>query len=144
MNEIRPAEFALFLLASGEMLPRKRARDQQADLAGLELKRRILDMLVSIDPEPADLDAALMGIVAELGPPTGPTRAICGTIRDEWDAAAVEPGFGEWLIEQALIGSANPQGRMGKRGRAAARENGRSQGQEDITTKAPRHQDMNS
>jgi hypothetical protein len=108
---------ALFLLASGEMLPRKRARDQQADLAGLELKRRILDMLVSIDPEPEELEAALIGIVGELGPPTGPTRAICGTIRDEWDAAAFEPGFANWLIEQALRESANPSGQNGKRGR---------------------------
>ena len=74
-------------------------------------------MLVSIDPEPEELDAALMSIVGELGPPTGPTRAICGTIRDEWDAAAFEPGFAEWLIEQALRESANPSGQNAKRGR---------------------------
>jgi hypothetical protein len=123
MIDMRPSDLALFLLASGEMLPRKRARDQQADLAGLELKRRILDLLVSIDPEPDDLDAALMRIVAELGPPTGPTRAICGNIRDEWEAAALEPGFAEWLVEQALRESANPQGRTGKRGREPRNEN---------------------
>ncbi|HEU5102810.1 MAG TPA: hypothetical protein VFU22_27500 [Roseiflexaceae bacterium] len=129
MSSLRPSDLALFLLASGEMLPRKRARDQQADLAGLELKRRILDMLVSSDPEPEQLDAALMGIVAELGPPTGPTRAICGTIRDEWDAAALEPGFAEWLIEQALRESANPTDHNGKRGRRRDNQNGRSQDQ---------------
>jgi hypothetical protein len=117
MSSLRPSDLALFLLASGEMLPRKRARDQQADLAGLELKRRILDMLISIDPEPEELDAALIGIVGELGPPTGPTRAICGTIRDEWEAAALEPGFAEWLIEQALRESADPGELNGKRAR---------------------------
>ena len=35
MSEITPADFALFLLAAGNMQPRKRARDQQADLAAL-------------------------------------------------------------------------------------------------------------
>src|SRR6266511_3037657 len=45
MTELRPQELALFLLGSGETLPRKRARDQQADIAGLELKRRALDLL---------------------------------------------------------------------------------------------------
>lgn len=129
MSSLRPSDLALFLLASGEMLPRKRARDQQADLAGLELKRRILDLLVSIDPEPEELDAALIGIVGELGPPTGPTRAICGTIRDEWEAAALEPGFAEWLIEQALRESANPSARDGKRRRRPDGENGHLQGQ---------------
>ena len=140
MSSLRPSELALFLLASGEMLPRKRARDQQADLAGLELKRRILDMLVSIDPDPEELDAALMSIVGELGPPTGPTRAICGTIRDEWDAAALEPGFAEWLIEQALRESANPTARNGKRGRRSDSQNEHRQHQEDITAKAPRYE----
>jgi hypothetical protein len=127
MIAMRPSDLALFLLASGETLPRKRARDQQADTAGLELKRRILDLLVSIDPEPDELDAALMRIVAELGPPTGPTRAICGSIRDEWDAA-LEPGFAAWLVGQALRESANPQGRTGKRGREPKTERQESHG----------------
>jgi hypothetical protein len=56
-----------------------------------------------------------MEIVAKLGPPTGPTRAICGNIRDEWDAAVLEPGFATWLVEQALRESANPQGRSNRR-----------------------------
>ena len=109
-----------------------------------ERDRRILDLLVSIDPDPEELDAALMGIVGELGPPTGPTRAICGTIRDEWEAAAFEPGFAEWLIEQALRESANPSGQNGKRRRRPDGEKGHSQDQEDLTTKAPRQQDMDS
>jgi hypothetical protein len=119
MSAMRPSDLALFLLASGEARPRKRARDQQADIAGLELKRQVLDRLVAIDPEPIELDAALMRIVAELGPPAGPTRAICGTIRDEWEAAALTPGFAEWLIEQALHESAQPGGRRGKRSQAS-------------------------
>jgi hypothetical protein len=119
MIGVRPKDMALFLLASGEMLPRKRARDQQADLTGLEIKRRVLNLLVAIDPEPAELEAALMGIVVELGPPHGPTRAICTTIRDEWDMAAVEPGFAEWLLDQALREGGYPEER--RRGREKRR-----------------------
>ena len=116
-GHIRPSDLALFLLASGENQPRQRARDQQADIAGLELKRQVLDLLIAADPEPAELDAALMQIVTQLGAPTGPTRAICGTIREEWEAAALAPGFTEWLIEQALRESENPARRTGKRRR---------------------------
>jgi hypothetical protein len=116
-SHIRPSDLALFLLASGEAMPRQRARDQQADIAGLELKRQVLDLLITADPAPAELDTALMQIVAELGAPTGPTRAICMTIREEWEAAALVPEFAEWLIEQALRESAQPPGRAGKRNR---------------------------
>jgi hypothetical protein len=102
VTEIRPADFALFLLASGDLMPRKRARDQQADLAGLALKRRVLDLLVSYDPDPAELEPALLRIVGELGPPHGPTRAIAISVRDEWHDAAGSPELVAWLIEQAV------------------------------------------
>ena len=119
MSDMRPSELALFLLASGENQPRKRARDQQADIAGLELKRHVLNLLIAADPEPTELDAALMHIVAKLGVPTGPTRAICVTIREEWEAAALAPGFTEWLIDQALRESENPERHNGKKNRRA-------------------------
>lgn len=93
------------MLASGEMLPRKRARDQQADIAGLALKGRVLDLLVAKDPEPDEIELCLATIVEELGPPTGPTRGICTSIRDEWELAAQNPGFLDWLLEQALAQS---------------------------------------
>jgi hypothetical protein len=102
VNDLRPKDLALLLLASGDLLPRKRARDQQADIAGLELKRRILDLLVVIDPEPVELERALVQIVAELGPPHGPTRAICASFRDDWESAALAPELVDWLLEQAL------------------------------------------
>jgi hypothetical protein len=126
-GDMRPSDLALFLLASGENQPRKRARDQQADIAGLELKRQVLDLLIAADPEPAELDAALMQIVGQLGEPTGPTRAICGSFREEWEAAALAPGFTEWLIDQALLESENPSRRMGKRRRQQAAEHHQQQ-----------------
>lgn len=118
MSELRPADMALFLLASGDLLPRKRARDQQADLAGLELKRRVLDMLVAYDPEPEELEVCLAQIVEAIGPPSGPTRAICAGIRDEWEQTAASPGMLNWLLNEALRegqGIARQGGRRGKR-----------------------------
>ena len=102
MIEMRPRELAIFLLASGEASPRKRARDQQADIAGLELKRRVLALLAALDPDAGELEAALLQIVAEIGPPYGPARAICAIVRDDWEAAASTPGFRDWLIDEAL------------------------------------------
>lgn len=128
MIGMRPKDLALFLLASGETAPRKRARDQQADIAGLELKRRVLNLLVAADPEPEDLALALAEIVEALGSPHGPTRAICAIIRDEWELAAVEPGFVEWLLDQALReGEQPPDGeRRGKRSDRQASEAART------------------
>lgn len=116
MNTIRPSALALFLLASGDMLPRKRARDQQADIAGLELKRRVLDLVVSYDPEPQDLEPALLRIVGEIGPPHGPTRAVCASVRDDWDDAQASPEFVEWLIQEAVDQDRlESEGRRGKK-----------------------------
>jgi hypothetical protein len=115
VNEpLRPRDLALLLLASGDLRPRQRARDQQADDAGLQLKRRVLDRLAALDPEPADLEAALLQIIDEIGPPTGPTRAVAGTVRDEWQAAVAAPGWVEHLLGEAVRESSNegkPRGR---------------------------------
>jgi hypothetical protein len=118
MTSLRPKDLAMFLLASGDMLPRNRARDQQADMAGLELKRRVLDMLISADPEPEALEQELLAIVTAIGPPSGPTRAICATVRDEWEAALSTPTLVDWLVGEALReGEDRPRrGRRGDRG----------------------------
>jgi hypothetical protein len=99
---LRPADLAHLLLAGGDLLPRQRARDQQADLAGMELKRRVLHLLIALDPEPEDLDAALDRIIAEIGAPFGPTRGICLNVRYDWEAACSSPQFIAWLIDEAV------------------------------------------
>ncbi|HEV3143196.1 MAG TPA: hypothetical protein VGZ47_04855 [Gemmataceae bacterium] len=102
MNDpLRPADFARLLLSSGDLLPRQRARDQQADRAGMEIKQRVLNAVVERDPEPEEMEAALVGIVEELGPPTGPARAIAVGILEEWRLASATP---EWLAQ--LLGEA--------------------------------------
>ena len=110
---IRPREFALLLLGSGDALPRSRARDQQADAAGLELKRRVLSELVARDPDPNDLEAALVDVVDELGPPTGPTRAVALGILEEWRFAATSPGWVPHLLDEAVRPREKKGGRRG-------------------------------
>ncbi len=117
---LRPSDLALLHLAAADAPPRARARDQQADLAGLDLSRRVLDALVELDPEPDELEAALSAIVARLGPPEGPTRAVCALLRDEWRAAALQPHFADWLLGEALAAGAREGGRR-RRNRPDAR-----------------------
>jgi hypothetical protein len=98
---LRPRDFALLLLASSDLLPRQRARDQQADRTGMELKRQLLNHVAALDPEPEALEAALAEIIETMGQPTGPTRGVATIFRDEWQAACVSP---EWIAQ--LLGQA--------------------------------------
>ena len=99
---LRPKDLADLMLASGELLPRQRARDQHADIAGMELKREVLLRLSALDPEPEAIDEALAEIIAAMGEPSGPTRGICLNIRYDWDAAVQSPEFVAWLLDEAL------------------------------------------
>jgi hypothetical protein len=96
-----PRDLALLLLATRDVVPRQRARDQQADRAGLDLQRRLLDRLAALDPAPSDLEAALMQIVDELGPPTGPTRALAVALKRDWELACTDALFLQHLLEEA-------------------------------------------
>jgi hypothetical protein len=98
---LRPRDLALLLLASSDLLPRQRARDQQADRTGMELKRLLLDRLAALDPEPADLEATLVQIVEDIGPPTGPTRALAVVLKEDWELACADPVFLRHLLTEA-------------------------------------------
>jgi hypothetical protein len=112
--DLRPRDFALLLLASGDATPRARARDQQADRAGLDLKRQLLTVLVALDPEPDDAEAALAEAVERMGPPPGPPRAVAVALLDEWRLAQVTPG---WLEHQLGAAIHPPGAEGGRRGR---------------------------
>jgi hypothetical protein len=99
---LRPREFATFLLASGELQSRPRARDQQADVAGIALMRRVLWRLIELDPDAIELPTALDQIVGELGEPHGATRAIAVAVRDEFISAAATPELVAWLVARAV------------------------------------------
>jgi hypothetical protein len=98
----RPRDLAVLLLAIGTDPPRARARDQQADRAGAELRRRVLDRLAALDPEPDAIESALAAIAAAIGEPTGPTRGVCSQILQEWEQTRVAPGAWAWLVSEAV------------------------------------------
>jgi hypothetical protein len=110
---LRPRDFALLLLASGDLAPRQRARDQQADRAGLDLKRRVLDALAARDPEADEMEAVLLDLVEEIGPPTGPTRAIALALYEEWQSAVLSPGWIAHLLREAVEESGKERTRRG-------------------------------
>lgn len=105
MSIDRPRDLALLLLASGDLSARQRARDQQADIAGSQLKRRVLQRLLELDPEVSDLARSLDQIVQEIGDPVGPTRAIAAAVLEEFEVAAHTPQLVEWLLHQAATRS---------------------------------------
>src|SRR4051812_33676516 len=107
----RPADLARLLLASGSAPPRQRARDQQADLAGIELHRRMLDRLAAIDPEPEEIERALSIIVVEMGEPSGPSRAVALAVLQDWETALIAPEFWSWLISEAVAAGRDRRGR---------------------------------
>jgi len=113
-HPLRPRDFALLLLASGGAAPRQRARDQQADRAGLELRRRLLTALVDLDPEAEGLEEALLAIVEEQAPPHGPARAVAVGLLEEWRAAAAAPAWVAHLLSEAVR---EPEEGRGRRGR---------------------------
>ncbi len=102
---LRPRDLAQLLLAATSRPPRERARDQQADLAGIEIKREILVRLAALDPEPEEFEAALQTIITDMGPPYGPTRSLCLNIRNDWQAACSSPDFIAWLLNEAVRAS---------------------------------------
>ncbi len=97
-----PRDLAVLLLAIGFDPPRARARDQQADRAGGELRRFVLDRVAAIDPEPEELEVTLTAIIEELGGPSGPTRGVCSSFLEEWTQARAVPDSWNWLIAEAL------------------------------------------
>ena len=109
-DALSPRDFALLLLGSGETAPRMRARDQQADAAGLELKRRVLTEVVVRDPAADEFEPELLSIVDDLGPPTGPTRAVALGILEEWRFAAASPEWVPHLLGEAVAERAPGKG----------------------------------
>jgi hypothetical protein len=71
-------------------------------LAGLALKRRLLERVAALDPEPIDLERTLMRAVEGLGPPTGPTRALALSFLEEWHAACTTPQWIAHLLDEAV------------------------------------------
>ena len=101
-DDMRPKHVALLLLAAGNRPPRQRARDQRADRAGFNLPQVVLHRLVELDPDADQLEATLLRVVQDMGPPAGPNRAIAASVRDELLETRENSGAVEHLISDAL------------------------------------------
>ena len=102
-GRLRPAEFARRLkatLAASEGRRKRRKRDTTPDAIGLGIKHDLLAGTIADDPEPDDFEAWLLERALS-APASGPVRALCGEIFDEYRFAAADPGFGRWLAEGA-------------------------------------------
>ena len=71
-------------------------------MVGDAIRSRVLNRLVVLVPESDGLESALVAIVAELGEPSGSTRAVCTAVLQEWEMVRLSPGFWPFLIGQAM------------------------------------------
>ena len=100
---LRPSEFsrlALKAIEASEGRRKRRKRDTTPDKIGLEIKRELLERAAGEDPAPEAFEAWLLK-QALAAPASGPVRALCGEIMDEYKAAARDPHFRGWLAEGA-------------------------------------------
>ena len=111
-TNLRPGEFSrLFLnsLDASEGRRKRRKRDTTPDALGLGLKRELLERAVAEDPEPDAFETWLLAQV--LGAPaSGPVRAMCVEILDDYRFAVHDPGFGQWLADGAPSADAERMG----------------------------------
>jgi hypothetical protein len=87
-------------------------RSQYPDIAGLELKRCLLQRVAELDPESDNLDATLERLIDELGSPPGPMRALAIGFRDDWLGLASNPDWVGQLREEAAREGGDGGGRQ--------------------------------
>lgn len=100
---LRPADFSrnmLNALAASDGRRKRRARNTTPDRIGLEIKGHLLRKIVAEDPAPEELEAWLLAQVLA-APASGPVRALCAEILDEYRFACHEPGFARWVLAGA-------------------------------------------
>jgi hypothetical protein len=102
-TEARPAHVCRFLLKTvdaSEGQTRRRKRDQGPDRIGLGLRRELLEKAVADDPPTSEFEAWLLTQIVE-APASGPVRAMCAQILDEYRMAQIQPEFRAWLAAGA-------------------------------------------
>jgi hypothetical protein len=109
---LTPGEFcrlSLRALDVSEGRSRRRKRDQTPDTLGMGVKRDLLERGAEADPPPDGFEAWLMEQVLT-APVSGPVRAMCVQILDEYRAAQVSPTLSEWLLQGAPSADADRAG----------------------------------
>ncbi|HLI27197.1 MAG TPA: type III secretion fhipep protein [Chloroflexota bacterium] len=122
-ERLRPGEFAQLMLnalRAAEGRRRRRKRDTTPDAIGLSIKHALLHQAAVEDPPPDAFEAWLLGkaLAAEA---SGPVRALCTEILDEYRFACRDPAFARWLRAGAVSADAEAAEEEGARWRAANR-----------------------
>lgn len=109
----RPAQVCSALLAALDAADgrrKMRKRDQTPDRIGLQVKRRLLDAVVSDDPDPDTFEAWLMHYAqhSESTSFPGAVTAMARNVLEEWRLAQVMPHFRTWLEQGAPSDDALP------------------------------------
>jgi hypothetical protein len=115
---LRPREVCRALLQALEPaqgLVSRRRRDQTPDQVGLSIKRGLLLRAVEDDPAAAEFEAWLVAQIC-LSEASGPVRAMCMQILDEYHAAQGCREFEAWLEAGAPSDDARPGNRTGECG----------------------------
>ncbi len=104
MSELRPGQFCAEVLTSleaSEGRRKRRRRDTTPDAIGLQIKRELLEEIITADPGPEELEAWLVLRCQRAGLSDGPIRAMALSIWEEWRLASSAAEFRRWLAEGA-------------------------------------------
>lgn len=106
----RPSVFSRYILnalEASEGRRKRRKRDQTPDKIGLDLKRELLERALAEDPLPEAFEAWLLTQTLS-APASGPIRAMCEIIFEEYQFAIHDPDFRSWLEKGAPSADASP------------------------------------
>jgi hypothetical protein len=114
---LSPGEFGRRLLSAmdaSEGRRKRRKRDTTPDAIGLEIKRDLLRRAAAEGPPAEAFEAWLLTQVLT-APASGPVRALCAEILDEYRFARQDRAFGHWLAAGAPSADASDQPADGQR-----------------------------
>ena len=97
---MRPRDFSLLALSIESRMPWKLRKKREAHDAFQELKLKLLDRVIAVDPDPEDLERVLVEAALE-EPTDGPARGIVTDILLDWDMVRTSPRTARWMVEQA-------------------------------------------
>lgn len=100
---LTPGDFsrqALLALDASEGRSKRRKRDQTPDRLGMDLKRELLGRAAADNPSPEEFEGWLLQQVLA-APASGPVRAMCADILNEYRLSCFDPSFEAWLAEGA-------------------------------------------
>ncbi len=114
-SPIRPREFSLLAMSIESRMPWKLRKKREAHHEVQELKLKLLDHIVSVDPEPDEIERVLFDAALEESV-DGPARGVVSDILFDWEMVRTSPRTALWMVEQA---TREPEQRC-LRGRAPA------------------------